>query len=73
MNFACGVLDLAPGLFGYAFYLLGNTGVGQLLVANRFADLHFQLAGYLIDSSFYCFLVHGMELLLDARCVLREG
>ncbi len=53
-----GIFRIAPGFFRGAFDLLSGSGVGQLLIADGFADTLFDFACYLVELSFNFFGVH---------------
>jgi|ERR1017187_2522996 hypothetical protein len=53
-----GVLCSSPGFFGGALYLVGGPGVGELGVANSFANGLFDFTLELIDFSFCGITIH---------------
>src|SRR6185437_3611655 len=64
-GFVGGIFYIAPGLFGRAFYLIGEAAVRQVLISNCFADTLFHFTGSLVDFSGYLIFIHGSFLLKE--------
>src|ERR1035438_5974346 len=56
---ADGVLDVAPGLFGFALHLLGGAFSLRAGIAGPFADLALRAAYRVVNCTLHSVLIHN--------------
>ncbi len=61
-----GVLGVAPSLLDGAFDLIGYAGIGEMFVADGFADRLFGFPFDLVDLARYRILIHGLTPCMEA-------